>query len=333
MLEKLGVLKILKQYKNQFVRWESFLDGRYKEQARLQDIIDFWLEQGYEINVSGEFGLQLTELPDRLYPWELQENLHTHRMGKKIFHYEEIDSTNREALDMAKNGAEEGTVVVSECQRQGRGRFQRVWESPRSKGTYFSFILRPCVPMKSVPQLTLLTGVAVAQSMREVSGCVASVKWPNDILINGKKVCGILAEAKTRKGGQYPEYIVIGVGMNVNFAYDEFPPDIQAVATSLFLESGHLINRVELTRVFLRNFENHYEQFLLNGYNYLRLVWLDYNCTIGHEVSITGHTGEKLSGVAVDLGSNGGIVIKDVKSKELKEYLAGDVSIGSQNFH
>ena len=166
-------------------------------------------------------------------------------MGKKIFHYEEIDSTNREALDMAKNGAEEGTVVVSECQRQGRGRFQRVWESPRSKGTYFSFILRPCVPMKSVPQLTLLTGVAVAQSMREVSGCVASVKWPNDILINGKKVCGILAEAKTRKGGQYPEYIVIGVGMNVNFAYDEFPPDIQAVATSLFLESGHLINRVE----------------------------------------------------------------------------------------
>lgn len=295
--------------------------------TELDNEINALIEKGYTI--TRELGIKLSELPDILYPWEIKTNLKTNFIGKYIEHYMTIDSTNKRALEWAHEGAAEGSVVIAEQQIKGRGRFDRHWVSTACKGIYLTVILRPRFNMGLASQLTLLTGVAVAQTMRKISGCEAALKWPNDVLIKGKKACGILAEARSRNA-DHPEYVVIGVGMNVNLNADDFPEDCRESSTSLLLETGQEISRCRLLQEFLLVFENNYINYLEKGYDYLRKIWLENNCTIGRRVEIKTAPGQIITGEAVDLGFSGGLLIKNETG--IKEYLAGDVSIGSKNF-
>jgi len=321
------ILGILKQSFDRSLPAEEIAAQTGISLADLDDEINALIQKGYAI--TRESGIKLSGLPDILYPWEIKNKLETKFIGQNIEHYMTIDSTNKRALEWAREGAAEGSVVVAEQQSKGRGRFDRHWVSAAGKGLYFTVILRPRFNMGLASQLTLLTGVAVVQAMRKVSGCAAALKWPNDVLIKGRKVCGILAEART-KSTEHPEYVVIGVGMNVNQEADDFLDDFRASSTSLFLETDHKISKCSLLQEFLLELEKHYLNYLEQGYNYLRTVWLENNCTIGRRVEIKTGPGEVVTGEAVDLGLSGGLLIKNEAG--IKEYLAGDVSIGSKSF-
>lgn len=295
--------------------------------SALDNVIAALIHKGYVIK--GELGLTLAGLPDILYPWEIRENLKTDFLGRHIEHYMSIDSTNRRALEWAGEGAEEGSVVIAEQQVKGRGRFNRNWVSSASRGVYLTIILRPRFNMSLTSQLTLLTGVAVAEAMRRLSGCEAALKWPNDVLIKGKKACGILAEVRS-KNTECPDYVVIGIGMNANLCPDDFPEDCRSSSTSLLMETGKQVSRCRLLQDFLVVFENHYKNYQDKGYDYLKKIWLENNCTIGHKVAIKAGPGQIITGEAVDLSPSGGLLIRNEHG--VQEYLAGDVSIGSNNF-
>ena len=168
--------------------------------------------------------------PNRLLPYELQRDLSTEYVGREIHYYSEVDSTNEVAKKLANEGAPEGTIVIAESQSSGRGRRGKKWLSP-SGGVWMTIILRPDIPPAKAPQLTLVTGVAVAETLDEECKLDVGIKWPNDILIGEKKVCGILTEANINPQGL--EYVVVGVGIDLNVDVNAFPPNLRKGATSL----------------------------------------------------------------------------------------------------
>ena len=163
---------------------------------------------------------------------EIKKILHN-----KIYYYEQLDSTNLKALELAKQGAAEGTIVIAARQTAGRGRMRRKWESPEGKGLWFSMILRPTIAAEYCAQITLLTAVAAVKALQVLTDKKFSIKWPNDIMLDGKKVCGILAEMALTADGSI-EYAVVGIGININMSSEDFGAQLEATATSLYLATG-----------------------------------------------------------------------------------------------
>ncbi len=253
---------------------------------------------------------------------------HLSLLGKEIHLYRELSSTNSIAQQMAISGAPEGTIIMSKSQISGKGRMQRQWVCPPGKGLLMSMVLRPNISGKYVPQLTLLCAVVVADTIKKVTGCSPGIKWPNDILINNKKVCGILAESSFAGSG--PEYVIIGLGINVNLDTLQLPADCQQTSTSLSLELGQRVSRIKLLEQFIISWDEHFEGFLQAGYPYLRSKWIEHNVTLGRHVSIKKDR-ISIHGVAVDIGENGGLIV-DLPDGSRKEFLAEDVSLG-RNFY
>jgi BirA family biotin operon repressor/biotin-[acetyl-CoA-carboxylase] ligase len=245
-------------------------------------------------------------------------------LGKEIYHYRELSSTNSIARHMAQSGAPEGTIVMSRVQTAGRGRMARQWTSPPGKGILMSLILRPDISIQFVPQLTLLSGVAVAETIRNATGCAAGIKWPNDVVLKSKKLCGILAESSFSKGA--PDWVVIGFGININLDPDDLPPDCQTSSTSLKIELGHRVSRLNILSEFINVWEKHYQGFLKGGHDYLRPHWIQNNVTLGKSVTVSREK-ESFNGVAVDISERGGLVVR-LTNGDMKEFLAEDVSIG-----
>ena len=251
---------------------------------------------------------------------------HISLLGKEIYLYREVSSTNSIARHMALSGAPEGTLVMSKYQTagKGRGRMKRQWMCPPSKGLLMSMILRPEISVQFVPQLTLLSAVVVAETIRKITGCAAGIKWPNDILIGGKKVCGILAESSFSKSG--PEYVIIGIGINVNLDRPDLPADCLETSTSLKLELGQRVSRLSLLKQFICTWEEHYQGFLTGGHSYLRHHWIRNNVTLRRSVTLNKDQ-ESISGQAVDISAHGGLMVK-LSDGSIQEFLAGDVSLG-----
>ncbi|MCO1599892.1 biotin--[acetyl-CoA-carboxylase] ligase [Desulfosporosinus nitroreducens] len=248
---------------------------------------------------------------------------HISLLGKEIYLYPELTSTNSVARQMAVSGAAEGTIVMCRSQSAGRGRMQRQWHCPPGKGLLLSMILRPQISVQFVPQLTLLTAVVVAETIKIVTGCAAGIKWPNDIFINDKKVCGILAESSFSKSNF--EYIIIGLGINVNLGIHHLPSDCQKTSTSLSLERGENVSRVKLLKQFIISWDEHIQGFVKAGHPYLRDKWIKNNVTLGENV-IVNKGDSCLHGLAVDISENGGLIVR-LADGSLQEFLAEDVSI------
>ncbi|AET66846.1 birA, biotin-(acetyl-CoA-carboxylase) ligase [Desulfosporosinus orientis DSM 765] len=244
-------------------------------------------------------------------------------LGKGIHFYRVLSSTNSIARQMAKSGAAEGAIVMSRSQSAGRGRMQRQWFCPPGKGLLLSMLLRPQINVQFIPQLTLLTAVVVAETIKIVTGCASGIKWPNDILINDKKVCGILAESSFSK--DKVEYVIIGLGINVNLAAKHLPPDCKETSTSLSLELGHNVSRIKLLKQFIISWDEHFQGFVKAGHPYLRSKWIGNNVTLGKNVTVTKGK-DSSHGVAEDLSENGGLVVR-LSDGSLEEYLAEDVSL------
>ncbi len=240
--------------------------------------------EGYQIDAVTGRGYHLSGLTGRPVEAEVRPFLTGQRFGKKIHYHTLTASTNLLAKALAVEGAPEGTVVVADSQSGGRGRMGRLWISPPEVNLYFSLILRPAVPSIRVPQLTLLVAAAIHQALFALSSELEPmIKWPNDILVASKKLCGVLCEMQSEP--ELTHFVVVGTGINVNQA--EMPPELRESATSLFLERGHLFSRPELLALVLNHFEPLYDEWLLQDDLGFILPYLEkYALLQSREVSI-----------------------------------------------
>ncbi len=250
----------------------------------------------------------------------LRQGLKTRRFGAKIYTFDTIDSTNNCARALAACWAEEGTVIIAERQTAGRGRMGRTWTANALENLTFSVILRPTVPAEDLNLLPLYVGVAVVDAIRRVTGLDIQCKWPNDLLLNGKKVAGILLEGSLKESSV--DFVVIGIGVNVN--QHEFPPELAGKATSLVMETGKEFNREELFREIMRSLESHYRSLGKRGFSEVIPLWTERSNFIGQHVSLS-QNGSVLTGVVAGLNDHGALVLDQDGTQ--RAFVAGDVSI------
>ena len=279
-------------------------------------------EEGYEIEAVTNRGYRLTN-PETMYnKRELEQGLKTKTMGQTIYFYEETDTTNNRARELALEGAPEGTLVVAEKQTAGRGRRGKVWESPLGTGIWMSLVLRPQIAPTEASVLTILCGLATAEAIEAETGLSAGIKWPNDILINGKKAVGILTEMDCEMSEVH--FVIPGIGINVNTA--SFPPEIAEIATSLYLECGKTVSRRRLVHRVLERLEEHYETFLRTGSFAAMLEDYRKHCiTLGKEVHVLGR--EPFFAEALDITPEGELLVRRADNGKEEVVFSGEVSI------
>jgi len=254
----------------------------------------------------------------------LRKGLKTRRFGSKVFCFEVIDSTNACARALASCWADEGTVIVAEQQTAGRGRMGRTWVANPFENLTFSVILRPDTPAEGINLLPLYAGVAVAEAIERATGLSVVCKWPNDLLVNDKKVAGILIEGSLKESSV--EYVVIGIGINVN--QREFPPEISSTATSLIIEGGKEYSREDLFREVMRSMEAHYKGLTSHGFQRIIPKWIDRSAMIGRRISVN-QNGSILTGTVKGVNEQGALLL-DVDGTQTTLH-AGDVTILGTN--
>ncbi|MDP3029220.1 MAG: biotin--[acetyl-CoA-carboxylase] ligase [Deltaproteobacteria bacterium] len=238
----------------------------------------------------------------------------------KIHYLPTTGSTNNVARDLAEKGAPEGTIVIAESQTKGRGRLDRTWHSPPGAGLYFSIVLRPQLDPSDLPKITLLAGIAVAESIEETTGLHPLIKWPNDLLLADKKVAGILTELY---GDITSPYVILGIGINVHTRREEFLPELQEIATSLAMVGGQNISRTRLLQAVLEHLEKWYELFKKGVFQPILDAWRKRCVIIGAHVKIL--SGEKeLEGTVVDVDVGGALLLRD-QSGQIQRILSGEV--------
>lgn len=243
--------------------------------------------------------------------------------GHRLYYYPETGSTNDEAYRLGMAGAQEGTVVIAECQTKGKGRLARSWHSPAGSNIYTSVIMRPHLTPVAAPQISLVAGVAVAETLNNYCPGKVQLKWPNDVLVNGKKICGILAQMKT--AGENVDFVVVGIGINVNIGENHFPEEIREIATSVSSETGRKISREDLIISLYENLAKWYKKLLQNGFAAVKEKWLGLAPMIGQDVQVM-FLNEKVSGKALDLDDDGALIVLTAKNEKLK-ISAGDATI------
>ena len=279
-------------------------------------------EEGYEIEAVTNRGYRLTNPETMNNKRELEQGLKTKTMGQSIYFYEETDTTNNRARELALEGAPEGTLVVAEKQTAGRGRRGKVWESPLGTGIWMSLVLRPQIMPVEASVLTLLCGLATAEAIEAETGLSAGIKWPNDILINGKKAVGILTEMDCEMSEVH--FVIPGIGINVNTT--SFPPEIADIATSLYLECGKTVSRRRLVHKVLERLEEHYETFLRTGSFTAMLEDYRKHCiTLGKEVHVLGR--EPFFAEALDITPEGELLVRRADNGKEEVVFSGEVSI------
>lgn len=265
-------------------------------------------KHGFELEAVQRKGYRIVKTPEQISADEIRLGLKTKFLGQVIHFKESVDSTQKIAKTLSYENAPEGTVVIAEEQLTGRGRMDRIWHSPKYTGIWMSMILRPNIPIAQAPQLTLITAVAIVQAIEEVSKLSPQIKWPNDILINGKKVTGILTELQAEADRIFA--IIIGVGINVNQKLEDYPEELREIATSLSIEQGEKISRAKLIRAVFANFENLYLLYLEKGFEPIKLLWESYAISIGKTITARTLT-ENIRGKALGITEDGVLMIED----------------------
>ncbi|MCT2537362.1 biotin--[acetyl-CoA-carboxylase] ligase [Aquibacillus koreensis] len=240
-------------------------------------------KDGYVIDAKPRKGYKITSAPNKMSQNTLQWGLQTEWLGKSIVHKPTIASTQTLAKQLAATGAEHGTIVIADEQTAGRGRMQRTWHSRKGEGIWMSLILRPEILPNKAPQITLLVATVIAEVLSNFN-VKPLIKWPNDILINDKKVSGILTEMQAEQ--DQIEFMVIGIGLNVNQSKDMFPADLKPIATSLKIQSGQKLDPIVMTQQILMKFEDVYEKYISHGFDVLKGNWLKYGYKLGEKVYI-----------------------------------------------
>jgi len=278
-------------------------------------------ERGYEIESHPALGHRLISSPDLLWEGEIRYGLRTKIFGRKLCCYGSVGSTNDVAMRMADEGAEEGTLVVSEVQTRGKGRFSRRWESAAGLGIWASVIVRPDISPVQVPIITLWAAASLSESLGESTGVDIRLKWPNDLMVGWRKICGILTEMSSEMDKVH--YIIIGFGINVNHLPEDFPEGVRENATSLRIETGRIHNRVMLLQRVLEGLERDYPMVTGKLWDEIAARWEALSCVIDRDVKIDTGSGE-ISGRAIGVDGSGALIL--MSGGTTRRILSGDVT-------
>lgn len=242
-------------------------------------------------------------------------------IGREIFYYEHVGSTNTVALDLAES-REEGTVIVADSQEKGRGRLGRSWISPPGANIYMSIILKPDLAPMDTTLITLMAAVACTHALRRTTGLAISIKWPNDLMVSGRKIGGILTDLKTEQ--KRILFAVVGIGINVNSDLDDFPDDVRKIATSLKNETGRTFSREGLIMELLNEMDIWYRHLKSLSREHILSAWKGLTSTLGEKVVVaTGQ--ETLTGIAESVDEAGMLLLR-LPSGEMKRISSGDVT-------
>ena len=296
-----------------FISGEEISRNLRISRAAIWKNIEELRKEGYGITAVPHTGYKLEQIPDRLYPREIQDGLKTQQLGQHVVYFDTVGSTMDEAFERARQGAPEGELVIAENQTEGRGRLGRSWVSPKEKGIYFSLILRPALKPAEVARLTLLAGVALAEAISETTGVQPQIKWPNDLLVDGKKIAGILTEMNAETDRVH--FCILGIGVNVHAGKAQIP----ATASSLKILTGKPFNRAELTRHILERLEGWYQKLQKRQFTDILQRWKELSFTLGQKVRIG-----PVEGKAVDLDEYGALLIQQ-KDGTVSKQFSGDV--------
>lgn len=314
------IIEILLNKENEFISEEELSKVLGISKDSIWKYIKSLKEEGYSIESINRKGYRLTERPtDILTNQNIGHDLNTKFIGKNIIHLDTIDSTNDYAKKIA-NEEEEGTAIISEEQTKGRGRIGRIWDSNKTEGIWMSIILKPSITPYKAPFLTLIAGASIVKALSNL-GIKSSIKWPNDIVINNKKICGILTELSSEI--ERINHIVLGIGINVKTV--EFSQEICNIATSLYKE-GYNISRVDLVRNIFEEFEDLYLEYINNNNKEKILnICRKYSAIIDKDIYIINGDYKELVR-CLDINEDGNLIIND-KYGNKREILSGEVSI------
>jgi BirA family biotin operon repressor/biotin-[acetyl-CoA-carboxylase] ligase len=278
----------------------------------------------YEIEAGPHFGYRLVSAPDALHADDLLARLgKTKVIGRDIRVFEQTTSTNDVIEKLARDGVKEGAVVFAESQTSGRGRLGRKWISPERKGLWFSILLRPDLRPQETTQLTVASAIALRRAIQSETGLKPEIKWPNDILVGGKKVAGILTELNAEL--DRVKHVILGIGVDVNLGAGEFPPELRKLATSLKIESGRTIERPELAAAILRELDFDYARICSGKFAAVADEWEAQCATIGNDVTIQ-IGGRKVRGRAESLDDDGALLVR-TEHGHLERITGGDVTL------
>jgi BirA family biotin operon repressor/biotin-[acetyl-CoA-carboxylase] ligase len=322
------VLRILKANRGNYVSGEYLARQTGITRAAIWKQIRQLREAGYLIESTPRRGYKLTESTTALYPLEIKAGLGTEIIGQVIDYQEEIGSTNGRAKALATQGAPEGTVVIAERQTLGRGRMGRTWSSEPGLGLWVSLILRPRVGTAQLAVITILAAVAMSRAVRRVTGIQLQVKWPNDLLYEGRKLVGILAELNGEV--ERVNYLILGIGLNVNHLPDNFPPELSGKATSLRMIRKEPLDRKPILQEFLREFETEYLRLGTGQLTELIDYARENSATLGRQVAINQGFGRMVAGKAVDLDWDGSLWLEDPSGQRIKVY-SGEIIEGNRS--
>ena len=317
------IIDFLKNNSSDFISGEDIANKLSISRAAVWKHIQTLRRNGYSILSRENVGYKLEKVPDLLLPEEVQTDLNTQIIGKNISYYDTVGSTNRIAKELATAGVSDGTVVVAEQQSGGKGRLGRSFFSPKSKSILCSIILRPKFLPNEAAKCTLMAAVAVSNAMLRFN-LKPEIKWPNDILYDGRKVVGILTEISAEMSKI--NHIVVGIGVNVNINRDEFPLELQNIASSISEMKGENISRVEFFRAMLEEFDKLYIESNESGFKNILNQWREHNITLGKKIRvIPAGSDNEFNAIAEDIDSEGALIVKT--DNGIEKVYAGDVSI------
>ena len=315
------ILDYFRKADGNFVSGQQISKDLHVSRTAIWKHINVLKERGYIFESSTRKGYRLIYAPNLLTPLEIDSALHTETFGRHVVYLESTQSTNEEAKKIARDGAEEGTIVVAEEQITGHGRLARGFYSPFAKGIWFSLILRPKFFPMEASKCTLLAAVGVCRGIRRMGLADAGIKWPNDILVHGKKLVGILTLMSASM--EKIDYIIMGIGINTGIKKNEFPEDFREGATS-FLNEGINVSRKDLLAAILGELEKEYSIAQDEGFDKVLDDWRALSVTLGQEVRVI-FGDDSYTGKAVDIDRDGCLLVNT--GSEVKRVIAGDVSI------
>jgi BirA family biotin operon repressor/biotin-[acetyl-CoA-carboxylase] ligase len=314
------ILELLRQHSDKYMSGEELCKRFAVSRTAIWKHIKDLQEDGYQIEGVRNRGYRLLAVPDLVTGSEIRNGLQTRRFGQYVVDLKNTGSTNVIAAKLADEGEPEGTLVIADQQTGGKGRRGRAWYSPGGTGIWMSLILRPELPMAQAPQLTLVAAVAVSLALTEIVGQKAGIKWPNDILFEDRKVCGILTEMNMES--EEINSVIVGIGVNVNQELHDFPLELQDRATSLRMVTGQRLQRAAAAQRILEQFEVLYDLFLREGgFAPIRELWKRQSVTIGKQVVAQTPRGV-IKGIAVDIDEMGALVLRDEQGQVQKIYSA-----------
>ncbi|MHA6483925.1 biotin--[acetyl-CoA-carboxylase] ligase [Paenibacillus sp. strain BS8-2] len=302
-----ALIQLLRDHPGEYVSGAKMSEELKVSRTAIWKYIKKLENAGYEFEASTKLGYRLLFEPDQWTHKHVERRLTTKTFGQVLTIEGEIESTQDLARAAAEQGAPEGYLVVAERQLSGRGRMGRSWISPFGKGIWMSMVLRPAVPIHCAPQLTLLAAVALCRSLKRSTGLPIGIKWPNDLLVDGRKISGILMESAVEDVRL--KYIVAGIGISVNLTEADYPKEMREKAVSLRMASERVLSRTELLADFLLEWEQLYELFLSEGFEPIAVLWESMAVSLGQKVKLTTPQGE-LIGVPESLDTSGAIRVR-----------------------